>query len=81
MWLYGVPAPTRSCACLHPAAEFLGVWDVESVLTGVELPKGPELVPDMRVGGGCCRGGAKRSRMHRPLAASELVAPAPGQQW
>ncbi|KAI3431864.1 hypothetical protein D9Q98_010615 [Chlorella vulgaris] len=30
-------------------AEFLGVWDVESVLTGVELPKGPELVPDMRV--------------------------------
>jgi hypothetical protein len=25
------------------------VWDVESVLTGVELPLGPEFVPDMRV--------------------------------
>ncbi|KAI7839807.1 hypothetical protein COHA_006605 [Chlorella ohadii] len=29
--------------------QFLGVWDVESVLRQVELPLGPELVPDMRV--------------------------------
>ncbi|KAL4439759.1 hypothetical protein ABPG75_002760 [Micractinium tetrahymenae] len=28
---------------------FLGVWDVESVLTSVETPLGPEFVPDMRV--------------------------------
>ncbi|EFN51116.1 hypothetical protein CHLNCDRAFT_55281 [Chlorella variabilis] len=29
--------------------EFLGVWEVDSVLTLVELPLGPEFVPDMRV--------------------------------
>ncbi|PRW33134.1 hypothetical protein C2E21_7942 [Chlorella sorokiniana] len=30
-------------------AQFLGVWDVDSVLRRVDLPLGPELVPDMRV--------------------------------
>lgn len=28
---------------------FLGAWDVDSVLTNIELPLGPEFVPDMRV--------------------------------
>lgn len=28
---------------------FLGVWDIESVLANVETPLGPEFVPDMRV--------------------------------
>ncbi|PSC69239.1 hypothetical protein C2E20_7188 isoform B [Micractinium conductrix] len=28
---------------------FLGVWDVESVLTALETPLGPEMVPNMRV--------------------------------
>lgn len=53
----------------HPALlieDFLGVWDVESVLTGVELPLGPEFVPDMRVGwtgaGGLWWNGAKPCR-------------------
>lgn len=47
-----------SCCLPHPtnqppfrAESFLGVWDVESVLTSVETPLGPEFVPDMRVGG------------------------------
>lgn len=34
--------------------EFLGRWDVESVLTSVELPLGPEFVPDMQVHFACC---------------------------
>lgn len=29
--------------------QFLGRWEVESVLTNVELPLGPEFVPDMAV--------------------------------
>ena len=41
------PAPPRPAL---PADNFLGVWQVESVLTSVELPLGPEFVPDMRVG-------------------------------
>jgi hypothetical protein len=45
-----VPFPTIPCPAL-PADNFLGVWQVESVLTTVELPLGPEFVPDMRVGG------------------------------
>jgi hypothetical protein len=28
---------------------FLGVWDVESVLTTLDLPMGPEYVPNMKV--------------------------------
>ena len=41
-------ARRRPLAC---ADTFLGVWDVDSVLRRVELPLGPEFVPDMRVGG------------------------------
>ena len=29
--------------------EFLGVWNVESVLSSVKLPLGPDFVPDARV--------------------------------
>ena len=43
-----VPSYPSSLAGL-PADEFLGVWEVDSVLTLVELPLGPEFVPDMRV--------------------------------
>lgn len=45
-----------SCPSNSSADEFLGEWDVESVLTSVELPFGPEVVPDMKVGRGAQQG-------------------------
>lgn len=42
--------PCQLASLAPPPAElFLGVWDVDSVLTRVDLPLGPEFVPDMRV--------------------------------
>ena len=65
-----------------PADQFLGVWDVESVLRRVDLPLGPELVPDMRVSGwsglrvawACCLGAA--CRQMPSVGAARLCAAA-----
>lgn len=43
--------PTDSLPDVHYPEPFLGVWDVESVLTDVTTPMGEEMVPDMQVGG------------------------------
>lgn len=36
-------------ADLYFPEEFLGVWNVESTLTSVKLPLGPDFVPDPKV--------------------------------
>lgn len=37
-------------ADLYFPEEFLGVWNVESTLTSIKLPLGPDYVPDLKVG-------------------------------
>ena len=37
-------------ADLYFPEEFLGVWNVESTLTSIKLPLGPDFVPDPKVG-------------------------------
>ena len=41
--------PTESLRDVFYPEEFLGVWDVESVLTEVATPLGEDMVPDMQV--------------------------------
>ena len=36
-------------ADLYFPEEFLGVWNVESTLTSIKLPLGPDYVPDLKV--------------------------------
>ena len=36
-------------ADLYFPADFLGRWNVSSILTGVDLPLGPDYVPDLKV--------------------------------